>query len=488
MPQLSRLKKSASKFLSLVFHRPKAKITRGTVIVAVTMPMILILALMMRLYPLMQSQPIPRAFDPWFQLKLVEYVAQHGYVAFFSWYDDTSWVPFGRQIAERAYLGVPFTGAFVYYLANALGIEVSITYVALVFPAIMGAITVLLSFFLGRETSNNTVGMLTALFMAVLPAYMQRSIAGFFDNESLGVFAIVLALWLFVRSLKRNSTLSAVGAGLAIAYLNASWGAADFLVSLFALYAFLMILFGRYSQRLLSTYTITIALGLFIGNLVPRNGFSDISSVSFMVPVGIGVLLVGYEIWIRMAGQRAAAMDAFGSYLRPILFGAITSAIGVVGYFVYTGNIGLQIATLESTPFLTIGGKFLTVVNPFFRMEQRIFASVAEHLPSPWSSFYSNLSVLVLFMPLGMYFLFKRRRDEDILLVLYGISSVYFTGSMIRLALILSVGAAVLGAVAVNGVLAPFARIVVQKSVFERRRFRVSSALTTKHICCCIQC
>ncbi|MFW9799457.1 MAG: hypothetical protein ACFFD9_03405, partial [Candidatus Thorarchaeota archaeon] len=63
----------------------------------------------------------------------------------------------------------------------------------------------------------------------------------------------------------------------------------------------------------------------------------------------------------------------------------------------------------------------------------------------------------------------------------YGLTAVYFTGSMIRLGLILAPGVAVLSAVAANGILSPFGKVVTQKSVFERRRFRMSSSLTSEH-------
>ncbi|MHA1926704.1 MAG: STT3 domain-containing protein, partial [Candidatus Thorarchaeota archaeon] len=130
---------------------------------------------------------------------------------------------------------------------------------------------------------------------------------------------------------------------------------------------------------------------------------------------------------------------------------------------------------------LTLGTKFLTVINPFVRLDMRIFASVAEHLPSPWGSFYHTLNLLIFFFPLGLYFLFKRGRDEDWLIFLFGVTSVYFAGSMIRLTLILAPIVAVLSAVAINGMLSPFSKVVTQKSVFERRRFRMSSSLTSEH-------
>ncbi|MHA2117472.1 MAG: STT3 domain-containing protein [Candidatus Thorarchaeota archaeon] len=481
MSGYDRFKRSTGRFLRQIFHRPKAKISRGSVILVIALTIIFFAALILRLYPLLNSQPVLRAFDPWFQLKVTEYVVDNGYGAFFTWFDETTWVPFGRDITTTSYVGVPFTSAFFYFILNGFGISVDVLTVSLVMPAFLGALTAIAAFFLGRELMNNTVGLLSALLLAFLPAFIQRTVAGFYDNECVGVLAIVVSTFFYTRSLKRGSLPSAVGAGLALGYLLISWGGGDFLLGLFALYAFVMLISGRYNKRLLNSYLITVALGIFIGGLIPRNGFANLTTFSTLAPIGIGVLLAGYEIWLRIESYREATATFLAPHMKPILLGLITPIAGIAAYLGYAGTVELGISPFTSNPVVTLGTKFLTVINPFVRLDQRIFASVAEHLPSPWGSFYHTLNLLIFFFPLGLYFLFKRGRDEDWLIFLFGVTSVYFAGSMIRLSLILAPAVAVLSAVAVNGMLSPFSKVVTQKSVFERRRFRMSSSLTSEH-------
>ncbi|TFG27360.1 hypothetical protein EU528_13040 [Candidatus Thorarchaeota archaeon] len=478
---VGKFKRSSIRFLKQVFHRPKSKISRGSIMLVVTLLIIFTTALLLRLAPLIDSQPIVRAFDPWFQLRVTDYVAENGYAAFFTWFDDSTWVPFGRNMTTTSYIGVPFTSAFFYFLLNGLGISVDVISVSLVLPAFMGALTAVVAFFLGRELYNNTVGLFSGIFTAFIPAFLQRTIAGFYDNECIGVFAIVLTTFLFMRGLKRGSLPASIGAGLALGYLQMSWGASEFMLGLLALYAFIMLLIGHYSKRLLSSYLITIALGIFIGNLIPRNGFGNLTDFSVLAPIGVAGLLVLYEIWLRIGGYREATANVLAPHMKPILFGIITSVVGVVSYLLYVGSQTLSITPYSSNPILQIGQKFISVINPFLRLDQRILASVAEHLPSPWGSFYNTLLILIFFFPLGLYFLFKRGRDEDWLILIYGVTSVYFAGSMIRLGLILAPGVAVLAAVAAYNVLSPYAKVVTQQSVFERRRFRMSSSLTSEH-------
>lgn len=481
MSKFNKFKRSAERFLRQVFHKPKAKISRGSVLIIVAMTLIFFAALLLRLEPLFNAQPIVRAFDPWFQLKVTEYVAENGYMSFFSWYDYSTWVPFGRDMTSTSYIGVPFTSTFFYWVANSVGIEVSVLTVSLVLPAIMGALTTIVAFFFGREVSNNTVGLLNALFLAFMPAFLQRTIAGFYDNEAVGVFAIVLILFFFTHSLKRGSPYSGVAAGLSLGYLLASWGAGDFILGLLALYGFLMFIGGRYSQRLLTSYVLTITFGVFLGVLVPRNGFGSLTSMTYLAAIGIGGLLAFYEIWQRIGHYRTTTASILAPHMKSIVLGLLAPLIGITGYYAYISSTDLSIVTTTSNPITFIGAKFLSVINPFFRLDQRIFASVAEHLPSPWGSFYQTLLVLIIFFPLGMYFAYRRGKDEDWLVLLFGLTAVYFTGSMIRLALILAPAAAVLAAISVNGIIMPFAKIVKQQSVFERRRFKMSSSLTSEH-------
>lgn len=484
MPSLRGFKKSFGRLLRQVFHKPKAKISRGSILLVVTLVILFFAALGVRLAPLLDAQPIVHEFDSWYQLKVAQYVAENGYASFFSWYDYTTWVPFGRSIPASTYIGVPFTAATFYFFLNGIGISVDLLSVCIMMASFMGACTAIVTFFLGKELSNKAVGLLSALFIAFMPAYIQRTTAGFFDNESVGIFAIVITMLFFVRALKKGSLPSAAIAGLCLGYLQISWGASDFLTDLFALFGAIMLLTGRYSRRLLSSYLITLSIGLFIGGLLPRTGFgtsSLLTSLAFLAPVGVGALLVFYEIWLRVARYRAATAGFLAPHAKSILLGLIAPVVGVGAYFVYAAGQSISIATLGSNPITFVGGKFLAVINPFFRLEQRIFNSVAEHLPAPWASFYQTLSILIFLFPLGMYFLFKRGRDEDWLVVLFGLAAVYFTGSMIRLGLILAPAVALLAGVAVDSVLAPFAKVVAQKSLFERRRFRISTSLTSEH-------
>ena len=67
-----------------------------------------------------------------------------------------------------------------------------------------------------------------------------------------------------------------------------------------------------------------------------------------------------------------------------------------------------------------------------------IIASVSEHQPTTWVSFFFDLHILVCAFPAGIWFCIKRVNDERVFIVLYAVFASYFAGVMVRLILTLT--------------------------------------------------
>merc|ERR1711976_52662 len=103
--------------------------------------------------------------------------------------------------------------------------------------------------------------------------------------------------------------------------------------------------------------------------------------------------------------------------------GSALSVFGVVGV--------VGTATGYITPF---NGRFWTLLDPTYAKEHiPIIASVSEHQPTTWSSFFFDLHCLVFLFPVGLYVLCTKLTDAGIFMVMYGMTSVYFAGVMVRL-------------------------------------------------------
>lgn len=82
-----------------------------------------------------------------------------------------------------------------------------------------------------------------------------------------------------------------------------------------------------------------------------------------------------------------------------------------------------------------------------------IIASVSEHQPTAWPSFIFDLHFLIAVFPAGVYFCFRRLKDEHVFVIVYAVTAAYFSGVMVRLMLTLTPIVCVASAVAVSEVL-----------------------------------
>ena len=83
--------------------------------------------------------------------------------------------------------------------------------------------------------------------------------------------------------------------------------------------------------------------------------------------------------------------------------------------------------SLEISPWT---GRFYSLLDPSYAKNHiPIIASVSEHQPTAWSSFYFDLQLLVFLFPVGLYFCFKQLTDANIFIILYGVTSMYFAVS-----------------------------------------------------------
>jgi dolichyl-diphosphooligosaccharide--protein glycosyltransferase len=102
-------------------------------------------------------------------------------------------------------------------------------------------------------------------------------------------------------------------------------------------------------------------------------------------------------------------------------------------------------------------GRFYSLLDPSYAKNNiPIIASVSEHQPTAWSSFYFDLQFLVFTFPVGLYYCFKNLNDHNIFVILYGLTSIYFAGVMVRLMLVLAPIMCIHGGIAVSGILSSY--------------------------------
>lgn len=59
-------------------------------------------------------------------------------------------------------------------------------------------LTAIATYFLTKEVWSPGAGLFAACFIAVVPGYISRSVAGSYDNEGIAIFALMFTYYLWV--------------------------------------------------------------------------------------------------------------------------------------------------------------------------------------------------------------------------------------------------------------------------------------------------
>jgi dolichyl-diphosphooligosaccharide--protein glycosyltransferase len=424
----------------------RIQVSHGAVITYTALLLILFVAFTIRVLPIRWEIPSGtlglNEFDPYYQYTTTNYMVQHGLLSPYwptHWINTQQFYPAGIDMGGSL-PSLPMTTAALYDIVHALGVNIDLISFCSLMAPILGTLAVFILYFVGKDMGGKNVGMLAALIMALGPAVIQRSSLGFFDTETVGVVALLLFIFLFLRAIDTNKSLRSMvlyslGAAGALAYFSGGWGAAYFLIGLAALFVFVLVLIKRYSQRLLFAYSITFGLGLFIAIAVPYLSPHYLTTGVVLPVAGVFALLCIAEVLRAQISAKTKTIIAAAFLV--ILVGGVSLIVGL-------GDI------------YGIAAKFGSVLDPFTRASLPIIESVAEHRITAWGSIYYELGIGILFFLTGLYFAVKNPTNRNVFLVVFGLTTLYFAGSMVRLLVLLTPAFAILAAVGAMGVLKPF--------------------------------
>ena len=464
MMHVSQVKAFFSRVWDKISSRiSKPEVKREHILLYISLILILVSSFLLRIYPVFSTDILLSGLDPWVQLRCSEYLNEHGLREFINWFDQTSWYPYGRYMGKSMYILIPILAVVCYKIAIFLGFNVSMLTVAYFVPAVMGTITVFVIYKLGVIIHSKRTGVFAAFFISMANGFISRSIVGFYDNECIGVLLMFLCFYFFAKGLVKDSMLNNILAGISLGGLSLGWGAYRYAYDFLALYAFLMILLKKYSRRLLASFSTTILIGLFMGMLIPRNGFKFVISTEQIIPLVVLVIMVVITVYQELQKNIEAVK------LKKI---TLIATIGVI----IVGIIGTIILYALGI-IVPIGDKFIRTLFPTLAETLPLVESVAENLTGSWATLFFNIYIMVFLLPLGFYFCIKKPTEKTVFLLLLGLTGVYFGGSMVRLALIVTPAAAVVAGYTLDEVLRPFALINQERFTISRRKKRATKPI-----------
>lgn len=430
----------------------RLRISHGSLMTFSALFLILFVAFVLRIFPLkweiQAGSTHLSEFDPYFQYRFTEYIVKNGFISWAwpspGWLDTQRWYPSGIYIAKTGYPGLPFTAAFLFEIVSALGVNVDLMTFCALFPAILGMLACLAIYFLGKDIGGKSVGLFASLFLAVSPSFLQRTSAGFFDDETIGILAFIVFLIMFLRAIDVDRSPSSsfwysIGSGLALGYFCSGWGAAFYPIAVTVLFVFVLILLKRYTQRLLLSYSLTFGLGLFMAINVPRLSPNYLTTVAILPVAGVFLVLCFIELFRNVSSAR----------MRTIFIIAFLALL--VGGFTVLWQLNFMGG---------IAGKFISVIDPFYRSASALYESVAEHRISAWGSIYYEFGIGIIFFITGFFFVLRNLNNRNLFLLILGLTSLYFASSMVRLLVLVAPIFGVLAAVGLIGILKPFNTLI----------------------------
>ncbi|GMS88711.1 hypothetical protein PENTCL1PPCAC_10886, partial [Pristionchus entomophagus] len=388
-----------------------------------------------RLFAIVRFESIIHEFDPWFNYRATAHMVEHGFYNFLNWFDERAWYPLGRIVGGTVYPGLMVTSGLIHHILDVLNFPVHIRDICVFLAPTFSGLTAIATYFLTKELWSAGAGLFAACFIAISPGYTSRSVAGSYDNEGIAIFALQATYFLWVKSVKTGSVMYGALCGLMYFYMVSAWGGYVFIINLIPLHVLVLICIGRFSSRVYTAYSSFYVLGTILSMQIPFVGFQPVRTSEHMPALGVFGLI---QIVAAMQYTRTRVTRA---QFLTIFIGGLSAALGVglVGYLalVWGGYVA---------PF---SGRFYSLWDTgYAKIHIPIIASVSEHQPTTWVSFFFDLHITAAVFPAGLWYCVKNVNDERVFIILYAVSAVYFAGVMVRLMLTLTPVVCVLAGIA----------------------------------------
>jgi dolichyl-diphosphooligosaccharide--protein glycosyltransferase len=413
---------------------------------------------------LIRSQPANygfelNEFDPFFNFRATEYIVENGFSEYFQWHDDKSWYPTGRDISATSQVMLHSTAAITYQI---FGGNSSLYDFTILFPAVIGSLTVVVIFALVRLFAGTTAGLFASLLFAVsLPIIIRGSI-GWFKSEPLGIFYGLLGLYLFLSAIKSENkkvaALKIIFGGIIMAFGMASWGGNQFFIIPLVLFI-LALPFLRKDHKFLLW-----CIPLFVGIFLLISGSFERPGLSFVFGLGGLTLIIPTVFLVSSIFIQKISKDE--NKIRNSLF--LLIAIIVIGSFLVIINDESNLLPLPSF-------RYLNAINPFLTSTDPLVDSVAEHASTSIHLSFLFHSVWMIFAGLGIWFILSKKisqifvkNDMKAFVLIIGISGVYLSSSFIRLEVFASISLIILSSIALS---------ILTKNIFKIKFFGIKNYL-----------
>ncbi|KAG4304122.1 hypothetical protein PORY_002486 [Pneumocystis oryctolagi] len=323
------------------------------------------------------------------------------------------------------YPGLMITSYIIHSFFHFLNYPINIRDICVFFAPAFSSLTALATYFLTKELKDETAGLFSAAFIAIVPGYISRSVSGSYDNEAIAITLLVTTFFSWIKAVKTGRAFWGSLTAFFYFYMVSSWGGYVFITNIIPLHCFFLILMGRFSSKLYVAYSSFYSLGTLMSMQIPFVGFQPIRTSEHMAALGIFGLMqiLAFVNFVRFH----TSDEKFKTLLKYSVFFVFFFSFAVLVLLTITGTIA---------PWT---GRFYSLWDTnYARIHIPIIASVSEHQPTSWAYFYFDFGLLIWLFPAGVYLCFQKLQDEHVFVIIYAVMASYFSGVMVRLILVLA--------------------------------------------------
>jgi len=387
------------------------------------------------------------SIDGYFYMRLVDSLV-HNFPDL-THFDPFFIYPGGHGVGGVHFLKLLLAG-FIWVIGLGSPTQHTVDVVGVYFPAIMGALTVIPVYFIGKALFNKWAGVIAAALIAILPGeFLGRTILGFSDTPAAEILFTATAMAFLILAIKtagqRGLTFShllkcdravivrplvySLLAGIFLGIYLLTWLGGLLFVFIISLYFIIQFIIDHL-RRKPSDHLGIVGVILFLVTLIIFLPFSPSTDLTVAVVVALFIPLVLAGVSLLVSGRG----------LKPVYYPLSLIGIGVVFIVIfYAVAPGLldnmwhmfkmvfapggstATTTLEMQPFLSPQGSFSTLVA-WGNFTTSFF--LAPWWPIPGFAFISFIILIWLFI--------KRRSDDKYWLLFFVWTLVILVATLVQ--------------------------------------------------------
>ena len=275
--------------------------------------------------------------------------------------------------------------------------------------AFWGALTVIPTYFLGKETFGRRAGLAAAFFLALMPSHVQRSVLSDADHDSFILFFIVLTFYFVLKAVKsqehrrwveswksiasikkglgdyarnsRTAILYAALAGVAYACVIMAWVGFGYVTVLILAYYLIQVLLNKFRNTDSFSVTSVVFITMGLGYLLSFPVYYEQSLIAVRFDVPVYLFLASIFLGMMFVVSR----DYPWTLTLPSIIAILAGAIVIIDIY----NPALADAILSGQGYF---------------VQNKLYSTIAEARAPQFSELALSFGMVTFFMSLiGMF-------------------------------------------------------------------------------------